>query len=140
MEQHTIPPQVAGVFSGFPEGPRRQLLEIRTLIFAVAGSTAGVGPVTETLKWGEPAYLTEATHSEGAIRLGIRRDTPADCAVLFDCRTSLVGTFREPFPNVFRYEKHRAILLRSAEPLPSALAACLELALTCHQRSWARGR
>lgn len=134
MGYDAIPPQVAAVFSGFPEATRIRLLEIRTMIFSVAASTEGVGPVAETLKWGEPAYLTAATRSGSTIRLGWYRAATNDCAVLFNCRTTLVETFRERFPEAFRYQKNRAILVSSAAPLPAERAACLEMALTYHQR------
>jgi len=54
-------PEVAAAFDGFPTPVRRRLLEVRSLIFATAARSNEVGPLTETLKWGEPAYLTEAT-------------------------------------------------------------------------------
>ena len=61
--------------------------------------------MAETLKWGEPAYLTEVTRSGSTIRLGWNRDATDDCAVLFNCRTTLVETFRERFPGAFRYRR-----------------------------------
>jgi hypothetical protein len=46
-----------------------------------------------------------------------------------------VETFRERFPEVFGYQKNRAILLDLAEPLPvDELSTCLAMALTYHQR------
>ena len=48
------------VFDTYPDEQRWPLLEIRALIFSVAGATDGVGPLVETLKWGQPRYLTEA--------------------------------------------------------------------------------
>ena len=138
MEHDALPAQVAAVFAGFPDETRDRLLEIRALILYVAAGTEGVGPVVETLKWSEPAYLTEATRSGSTIRLGWNRDATDDCAVLFHCRTTLVETFRERFPEAFRYQKNRALLLNSAAPLPAELAECLEMALTYHQRQRSR--
>ena len=63
-----------------------------------AADIEGVGPLTETLKWGEPAYLTEATRSGSTVRLGWFRSSERECAVLFNCRTTLVDDFRERFP------------------------------------------
>ena len=95
----------------------------------------GVGPLTETLKWGEPAHLTQATGSGSTIRLGWFRSAGRECAVLFNCRTTLVDDFRGQFADVFAYEKNRAILLDAREPLPEApLSACLGMALTYHRR------
>lgn len=111
---------------------------MRELLFTVAAGTEGVGPITETLKWGEPAYITKETRSGSTVRLGWQRDSTDDCAVLFNCQTTLVETFRERFPTQFRYQKNRAILLNAADPLPGELAACLEMALTYHQRKRSR--
>ncbi len=130
-----MPADVAAVFSVFPERVRARLLEVRELIFEAAAGLEGVGPLTETLKWGEPAYLTEATGSGSTIRLGWSRPSEHECAVLFNCRTTLADDFRSQFPGVFAYEKNRAILLDAGEPLPQApLSACLARALTYHRR------
>lgn len=132
---YPMPTDVAATFSAFPEHVRARLLEARDLILETAADIEGVGPLTETLKWGEPAYLTEATRSGSTIRLGWSRSSERECAVLFNCRTTLVDDFRERFPDVFAYEKNRAILLDAREPLPRApLSSCLGMALTYHLR------
>jgi hypothetical protein len=129
-----MPADVAAAFAAFPERVRARLLEVRRLVFETAANIEGVGPLTETLKWGEPAYLTEA-RSGSTIRLGWFRSSERECAVLFNCRTTLVDDFRERFPGVFAYEKNRAILLDACEMLPKApLSACLGMALTYHRR------
>ena len=130
-----LPADVAGALSAFPDHVRARLLEVRDLVFETAADIKGVGPLTETLKWGEPAYLTEATRSGSTIRLGWFRSSERECAVLFNCRTTLVDDFRERFPGVFAYEKNRAILLDAREPLPKApLSTCLGMAITYHRR------
>lgn len=130
-ELPAIPADVAVAFAAFPEPVRVQLLEVRRLIFATASETAGIGPLTETLKWGEPAYLTEATGSGSTIRLGLPKSPGGMGAVLFNCRTTLVETFRVQFPEVFPYQSNRAILLDPSVPLPTEpLSMCLAMALT----------
>ena len=126
---------VAAALSAFPEQVRARLLEVRDLIFETAAAIENVGPLKETLKWGEPAYLTEATGSGSTIRLGWFRSSERACAVLFNCRTTLIDDFRSQFPDVFAYEKNRAILLEASKPLPEApLSTCLGMALTYHRR------
>jgi hypothetical protein len=130
-----MPADVAAAFSAFPDRVRARLLEVRNLIFATAADTEGVGRLMETLKWGEPAYLTEATGSGSTVRLGRLRSSERECAVLFNCRTTLIDDFRSRFPDVFAYEKNRAILLDAGKPLPEApLSACFKMALTYHRR------
>jgi hypothetical protein len=118
-ESPGIPAEVAAAFAAFLELVRLRLLEVRKLIFATAAETAGVGPLTETRKWSEPAYLTEATGSGSTIRLGRPKSPEAMGAVLFNCRTTLVETFRMQFPEEFAFQGNRAILLDPSAPLPA---------------------
>lgn len=130
-----MPRDVAAAFDAFPEPLRGRLLEVRRLIFATAATTAGVGSLTETLKWGEPAYLTEATASGSTIRLGRLKSPAGAGAVLFNCRTTLVETCRARFPKTFTYQGDRAIVIDPAMPLPvRELAICIAMALTHHRR------
>ncbi|MCG6903336.1 MAG: DUF1801 domain-containing protein [Rhodobacter sp.] len=127
-----IPPEVSAVFDSYPAAMRARLLEIRGLIYRVA-LDCDAGPLTETLKWGEPAYLTQATKSGTTIRLGRVKDA-AGAAVLFNCNTALVAGFREQFDGVFRFSGKRALLLDIDAPLPEdALAICLARALSYHR-------
>lgn len=50
-------------FDDYPQSVRPVMLRLRDLIYEVARATEGVGDLTETLKWGEPAYLTEKSKS-----------------------------------------------------------------------------
>ena len=47
-------PSVGDAFDSIPAAVRRKLLALRRLIYETAGSTEGVGRITETLKWGNP--------------------------------------------------------------------------------------
>jgi hypothetical protein len=127
--------EVAAAFDAFPRPVRSQLLNVRRLIFETADAHAEVGPLTETLRWGEPAYLTQATGSGSTIRLGLSRSPQERCAVYFNCRTTLVETFRAHFPDAFVFQGNRAILLDAHRRFPAApLAICLAMALSYHRR------
>ena len=135
-----VPDTVAPAFAAVSAPVRDHLLRIRQLIFAVADATPGVGVLTETLKWGEPAYLTAATGSGSTIRLGVPKGEQHTAAVFFNCHTSLVDSFRAQFADTFAYQGNRAILIPTAEPLPETeLAMCLAMALTYHQRAKGSG-
>ena len=137
----TTPPDVAAVFKRYPSSVRRQMMALRALILATARTIDGVGAIEETLKWGEPAYLTSATRSGSTIRLGWNAARPAEYSLLFNCRTTLVASFRADFGDRFRYDGSRAIVFSTTEPLPSAeLAFCIAAALTYHRRRKPSGR
>ncbi|MBR0718184.1 DUF1801 domain-containing protein [Bradyrhizobium liaoningense] len=133
MPAPPLPREVGRAFEAFPVPIRRRLLAVREVIFATASAHEEVGRLTETLKWGEPAYLTEETGSGSTIRLGRVKDSETHAAVLFNCRTTLVATFRERFPDDFAYRQNRAVLLNVSGALPKRpLSICLSLALTYH--------
>ncbi len=125
---------VAPAFDAFPPAPRKRLLAIRTLIHSVAAATEGVGEIEETLKWGEPAYLTTRSRSGSTIRLGCPKSQPGHCAVYFNCNTTLVDTFRSLFPDELQFEGNRAIVFAPGERIDKqALALCIKAALTYHR-------
>lgn len=135
MSAPPLPGPVAQALSRHPEPVRVRLLEIREMIFSVAAQTEGVGRLTETLKWGEPAYLTEASKSGTTVRLGSTRSAPEDCAVLFNCKTTLVEGFRSHFAGDFAFEGNRALIVPAQGPLRRGpLMLCLRVALTYHRR------
>jgi hypothetical protein len=130
-----VSPAVAAAFDAFPPSAREQLAAVRALIFEVAATTPGDGPVTETLKWGEPAYLTQASKSGSTIRLGVTKGAQARCAVYLNCKTTLVAEYRAAFADVFAFDGNRAVLLDPDAPLPRpALAQAIAMALTYHRR------
>ena len=132
MTAPKLPREVSPAFDALPAPIGKRLLQVRDLIFAAAAAHDDVGRLTETLKWGEPAYLTDETGSGSTIRLGRLKDS-AHAAILFNCKTTLVDAFRERFPDQFEYRQTRALLLPVAGRLPKQeLSICLSLALTYH--------
>ena len=132
--------KVAAVFRAYPPKVRAKLMDLRELVFGVAEATDGVGPLDETLKWGQPSYLTGATGSGSTIRLD-RLKKDAGYALYFHCQSGLVDQFRDLYGDVFRYEGKRALLFDPAERLPvKALRHCIGLALTHHLRKKSKGR
>ncbi len=123
-----MPDDVAAAFDKIPERPRDALLAARACILAAAEARQ-VGPVTETLRWGEPAYLTEKSKSGSTIRLGLENGRPA---AFFICTTSLVDGFRSDFPDAFEYVGNRALILSHLFDA-NALGICLGRALTYHR-------
>ena len=97
-------PAVASVFNGYPAKVRKDMYALRELILATAGNTRGVGEIEETLKWGEPAYLTSKSRSGSTIRIDWKKSRPAEYAMYFKCQTTLVETLRTLFPKVLQFE------------------------------------
>ena len=133
------PTNVQAAFDAFPAPARTYLLKLRTLILAAAAKTPGVGPLTETLKWGEPAFLTNATKSGTTIRLGWKPATPTTAQLLVHCSTTLVNEWRDLYSGTLAFSGTRAVDLDITAPLPrTELAHCIAMALTYHARKSAK--
>jgi Domain of unknown function (DU1801) len=131
MTKHIQSPAVAAAFASYPSKARAGALNLRALIFEVAAETPGVGAIEETLKWGEPAYLTPETKSGSTIRIAWKRSNPNQYSMYFICTTNLVETFRSLFPREFEYEGNRAISFKIEEAIPEdSTRFCIAAALT----------
>jgi len=126
---------VATVLASYPETVRPGLFALRQLILDTAEETSGVGAIEETLKWGQPAYLTSETGSGSTIRIApTGPKSEHDYAMYFICHTDLVETFEHMFGDVFTYERNRALLFEVDDEIPEAeLRECVAMALTYHQ-------
>ena len=127
------PPEVARAFDLLPVALRPPLDRLRALIFAVA-ETQAAGPITETLRWGEPAYIAP----KGAtLRLG--QANTGEAALFVTCTTTLIDDFRPVAPAGMRFEGTRAVLFDPAAQVDeAALSVLIARALRYHDRG--RGR
>ncbi len=100
--------RVAEIFLGYPKEVRSKLLFLRKLIFDTTAATEGVGELEETLRWGEPTYLTTASGTGSLVRM--------------------------IYPNIFTFEGKRAITFQERDVVPvEELRHCIALALAYHR-------
>ena len=126
-------PAVDAVFSAYPKVLRAKLLALRRLILETAAATQGVGTLEETLKWGQPSYLTAETKSGSTIRIGEVKAGVSQYAMFVHCQTDLVATFRELYPTELTYGGNRSVIFNAGDDLPEeVLRHCVALALTYH--------
>lgn len=125
---------VAEAYAAYPPKLRTRLLALRRMIFEVARQTEGVGTLQETLKWGEPAYVTAESGSGSTIRINRHKKRDGQYAIYFHCQTTLVDTFRTLFRDTFKFEGNRCIVFDENDRVPTAeLKACIAMALTYHR-------
>lgn len=132
MTDARVPEQFNPILRATPAAPRARLLHLRALILAAAKAT-GTLPLTETLKWGQMAFLP-ARRAGTTLRLGWSDKTPDMCQLFVHCQTDLVGRYRMLFPDEFTYEGNRAVHVPVSGPM--ADAACQHMAamaLTYHR-------
>lgn len=123
-------PLVEIKINAYPEVIQGKLLYLRSLIMEVAEEDENVQEMEETLKWGEPSYLTK---NGSTIRIDWKAKTPDQYAVYFKCTSKLVTTFRAVYGDQFKYEANRAIIFGLEDTVPApALKDCLRMALNYH--------
>ncbi len=122
---------VAAKFQSYPDRVRVKLLHLRQLIFAVALDTPEIFDVKETLKWGEPSYLSR---SGSTVRVGWQARDPNTYGMYFNCNSKLVSTFRELYSGSLRFEGNRAIVFLIDEVVDDdVLKHCIAMALQYHK-------
>lgn len=132
MRDHS---QVDTVFAAYHEPVRTRLLALRELILVTARATPGVGEIEETLRWGQPSYLTPVSRSGSTIRIDAVKGVGDRYALYVHCQTDLLATFRDLYGEALTYEGKRALLFDAAAPLnEDVVGHCISLALTHHSR------
>jgi len=126
-------PYVAAKFKACPAVARQALMSIRDWIFELAAEIDGVGQITESLKWGEPAWRPKSG-SGITIRADWKSKTPDQVMIFFDCKTDLIDRTRSLLSADLATEGNRAIILPLDRPLPEpAIKTALGWALTYHR-------
>ena len=132
----TIPFQnqkVEAVFESYSKGLQQKLLKLRDLIFETATDQKNIGSLDETLKWGQPSYLTSQTGSGTTIRIDQIKNAPDQYALYVHCQTSLMTDFKNYYADVLQFEGNRCIRFNiNEDPPEDAVRHCIKLALTYH--------
>ena len=121
---------VKRVFSAYPPEAREKVAHLRKLILEVS-KEIGLTDLEETLKWGEPSYLTK--HGS-TLRIDWKAKAPNQYAMYFKCTSKLVPSFQLAYGNLFNYETTRAIIFKLDDEISEPeLKQCIKAALTYHK-------
>lgn len=102
---------------------------LKALIQEVAAAAPEIGPLQESLKWGEQSFTPAKPNIGSSVRIAQRKD--GDLALMFICHTNLVEEFRTLYPDTLEFEGNRAIVLEAGQTVDmKALSHCIGLALT----------
>ncbi|MBK8553244.1 MAG: DUF1801 domain-containing protein [Ignavibacteria bacterium] len=124
-------PDVKKVFDNYPGFVRNKMLNLRELVIETARETGGITSIEETLKWGEPSYLTKCGST---IRMDWKPRSPECYAMYFKCTSRLVETFKKKHKDQFHFEGNRAIVFQMNDVIPKKkLKQCIRAALTYHK-------
>lgn len=126
-----INPEVEAIFNNYPDTVKDKMLALRKIVMETAQEIEGITRLEETLKWGEPSYLTNIGST---IRMDWKPRSPDQYAMYFQCTSKLVETFRVVFDNAFELEGKRAIVFDLEDEIPEVeLRYCIKAALSYHK-------
>ena len=126
------------MFSKYAQQDREALLALRQIIFDVAVEES-VGPLEESLKWGQPSYLASKPKTGTTIRIDVDSTHGGDIALYVNCKSSLIEEWRERFPD-YRFGGNRSVHLRREDDFSAPeLKIMIADALTYHRRKRAQG-
>ncbi len=123
-------PAVKDKLASYPTKVRSKMKKLRKLILDTAKEIDSVEELEETLKWGEPSYLTK---KGSTLRMDWKEKKPDQYALYFKCTSKLISAIKTVYDDFFNYETTRAILFNLDEDPPEKeIKHCIELALTYH--------
>lgn len=124
-------PKVNAIYDNYPDAVRGKMKFLRELVIETAKETEGIDELVETLKWGEPSFLTK---NGSTLRMDWKEKSPRQYAMYFQCTSRLVDTFRMVFNDKFQYEGNRAIVFQLNQKIPiPELKECIKATLTYHK-------
>lgn len=130
-----IPRQTQAAWKGLPGPLVEKLIALRKLVLEVAGDNPAIGPLEETLKWGEPAFLTLVTGAGTTVRINRHQRNDDKYAFYVHCQTDLVERYKQLYHDRFEFDGDRAVIFDVQDELPvEAVRHCITMALTYHLR------
>ncbi len=133
MTQLTIitDPRVEAVFANYPDWVGDKMQFLRALVIETAKELPEITVLEESLKWGEPSFLTKYGST---LRMDWKKKTPNQYQMYFKCTSRLVETFKTVFGDLFEYEKNRAIVFQRNQEVPiGELKQCIRATLLYHR-------
>ncbi len=127
----TTTPEFEKKFAAYPDFIRDRLQYLRALVIEIAKEVPEITSLEETLKWGEPSFVTK---NGSTLRIDWKERTPDQYAMYFQCSSRLVDTFRLVFDNKFHFEEKRAIIFQLNQKIPvTELKKCIKATLMYHK-------
>ena len=120
--------EVETKYKSYPSTVNRELLDLSKLILVVVRKDKDIDFIEETLKWGEPSFLTKTSGS--TLRIDWKERNPNYINIFVNCRTKLISIFKDLYPNDFEYVGNREIRLPlGGKYSKNKLKKCIELVL-----------
>ena len=132
--QPPVPAAVQAVYDACPAPVRLGLLQLRGLILAQAARMPLIGPVTEELRWGQPAFLTLQSGAACSLRIGPVKGP--GFGLFVHCQTGLIAAFADGAGAGLRFGGTRAVLFAPDDGIdPAQVSVLIGWALSYHTAS-----
>ena len=126
----TLDPRIDEKFLTYPADTQEKMHRLRRLVHECA-KELHLDKLEETLKWGEPSFVTK--HGS-TLRMDWKEKNPDQYALYFKCTSRLVETFKLVFGDTFTYEGTRAIVFGKEEEVPvEEVKKCIKATLQYHK-------
>lgn len=123
-------PRVDAIFANYPKSVQKQMQQLRELVRETATEMEEVSNLEESLKWGEPSFITK---NGSTLRMDWKEKTPDQYALYFQCSSRLVDTFKVVYNQTFQFEGKRAIVFQLNQAIPKdELKECIKATLRYH--------
>ncbi|WP_116218710.1 DUF1801 domain-containing protein [Allomuricauda sp. ARW7G5W] len=127
----TTCPEFKDKLLSYPDFVRGKMQFLRELVLETAIEIPEITNLEETLKWGEPSFLTR---TGSTLRMDWKKKAPEQYQMYFKCTSRLVETFKLVFGDLFTYEKNRAIIFQLEQEIPVLeLKKCIKATLIYHK-------
>ncbi len=127
----TTSPEFETKLETYPDFVKDKLKYLRKLVIETAEEIPEITILEETLKWGEPSFVTKIGST---LRMDWKKKTPNQYQMYFKCTSKLVKTFKLVFGELFEYEKNRAIIFKLDQEIPvMELKKCIKASLMYHK-------
>lgn len=115
--------------------PARDALWACRGLFHDVASQAKVGPLDESLKWGQPAWRPRAPRTGSTLRMGWSAGRAQHLLLFVDCKTDLAARMRDLYPDLPDNDGRRQIALDLDRPLPEQAVSHLAQMTFCYHLS-----
>ncbi|WP_299042453.1 hypothetical protein [uncultured Tateyamaria sp.] len=127
------PPDFLARIETWPQPAQTQFVKLRQIVHDVATS-AEIGPLDESLKWGQPSWRPKRARVGSTLRVDWSPSTPDRLLAFVDCKTNLAAQMDTRFPGQFHNDGRRALGFDLDKPLDEdAVWQLVHLTLTYHR-------
>lgn len=103
-------------------------------IFQTIAQENNIGPLGESLKWGQPAWRPEKPRTGSTLRMEWSPASPDQLCLFVDCKTDLAERMRDLYPELPANDGRRRIAITLGKDLPEqALAHLAQMTFTYHR-------